>query len=1296
MSAKEREVTEQYLGRGAYGFFALSFMALTAVVLLFAVPGWGGGWDPFLTVGKNPVALVAIPGGVAVVCRGPSSEAEAKLKEVLTKELASASGARESVLEKALSDLPTISTVMLFGLTTDGYLWAHREYLLYRHSESLFTAENKSQTTTISGVVTAAVCLKKGETDFLLVGTKDGPVYEINLKTYALVEREDLPQNVVSMAVGDLIGDDRHELVIAHDRKVVVYKVDGDKFRLWQEWSGGPGGQLGTRPSFVTIADLNGDGAGDIVVANDGQEELTLPDGRVEIYRDIAIHAIISERTGFLAPVPYRATLRPRSLVVGDFTSDGVPDVVVAGAEAVVLLQGIDGGKLSDKPKVLMGWDKLTPVDPATFDFLMPPPALAAADLDLDGKQDLVVGDPATGQIRVFYGRDFGTPKVVFTATSPSAVMVHNIGGDGYYDLLIADAAVNRIFVLAQHIDGWDQMSHPRQGIGAGLGLAMGSSPTSTYLAIASPLLTESAPPKTKMDVRVNIYPRPGGLPSDQEALVRSMGYIFYEPIPPSVDPLVAQGGAVAGAPNPPAGEKPDGSFAAVYDRNFTGPKPEENLPRLGAGATGPMPRGVILGDISPHGEPDVVVWFADGTIKAAQSPWPKRATTRTITMPSLPEEVSVATATLANFDADPTDDLVVVDQNTGNLYVLLNGRAPSWVRYVGQGVGPAAVVASDIDGDGRADVAIVNSFSNDVTIFWGKGDGTFVRHPQQIHVGPRPVALAAARSANKTTLVVANSVSDTVTVITFSGRVAETASVSLGRSGPVAVASAKSLDWLAGRPKDDYPDFIVACYAANDLVLLLGKEHDGFEVVPIRADARLSNIVGYEVTQRGDGPLSVVVADFDGDGVEDVAFSVAFEKDRLQLDPVRVDKRYYADAVKRQLEALPQDVFIYYSSRNPLTVGDQVLSPPPLAIGFDVFVGHDGTTPVVAVLHTLENGQESGRRVSMLALQPDGINWRLIKQIPVEATTTRLIAADLNNDQRLDLAVLDPIKNQVTVFWQVTDAQPTTTTLSTPPAPVVIMCGTSSVGSWLLAGERVWTFQTRPTPDRVLDLVLQGGTVRAATAVQANGRGPPDLVVLTTRNNLQVFSGTELFVRITTPSLSLQLPEGYWARQVVAGYFDADNKLDFVFSFVRGTEAVRVHLGQGMQFDLGPQLIASAYNIAISDFNGDGTTDVVTLWWELGGMTCLRVFPGTGGGKFVQPISTWFRHDSPWTDGGLVVADVDSDGKLDAIVWDRSRSAIFVFWQRDVEGKYQIDNITVVTKRLNLQQVGHVSTGSL
>jgi hypothetical protein len=65
--------------------------------------------------------------------------------------------------------------------------------------------------------------------------------------------------------------------------------------------------------------------------------------------------------------------------------------------------------------------------------------------------------------------------------------------------------------------------------------------------------------------------------------------------------------------------------------------------------------------------------------------------------------------------------------------------------RDVRLGRSPTAALASDLDGDGRTDLAIANSESNEISLLFGSSG--LLREDVRVEVGRRPVALASGES---------------------------------------------------------------------------------------------------------------------------------------------------------------------------------------------------------------------------------------------------------------------------------------------------------------------------------------------------------------------------------------------------------------------------------------------------------------------------------------------------------------------------------------------------------------------
>ena len=148
-----------------------------------------------------------------------------------------------------------------------------------------------------------------------------------------------------AVRLADLNGDNIPDLIVANSgsNNVLVYPGNSDG-TFGQAVNGGHGFFAGTNPAGITVADVNGDGRPDLVVANKGSN-------------DVSILLNQSQGNSFtFTPGPrLKAGSGPVSTVVQDVTGDGIPDVLVSNSQSnnVMLLPGVGGGFFNDQnPRV--------------------------------------------------------------------------------------------------------------------------------------------------------------------------------------------------------------------------------------------------------------------------------------------------------------------------------------------------------------------------------------------------------------------------------------------------------------------------------------------------------------------------------------------------------------------------------------------------------------------------------------------------------------------------------------------------------------------------------------------------------------------------------------------------------------------------------------------------------------------------------------------------------------------------------------------------------------------------------
>jgi hypothetical protein len=236
-----------------------------------------------------------------------------------------------------------------------------------------------------------------------------------------------------SVAIADMNGDGKLDLVVGNfflTVSVLLGNGDGtfQPAMAYDVWMNG-GADIGNNVS-VAVADVNGDGKPDVVVAERDWNVVTVllgnGDGTFQTRADYGSGGSDAD-----------------SVAIGDVNGDGKPDLVVAtlaGGTVCVLLNNGDG---TFRPAVGYGSGA-----PATT-------SAAVADVNGDGKPDLVVSNNGYGEdgaVSVLLGNGDGTFQTALVYSSggggPQYVAVADVNGDGRPDLIVPNGDSSNVGVL--------------------------------------------------------------------------------------------------------------------------------------------------------------------------------------------------------------------------------------------------------------------------------------------------------------------------------------------------------------------------------------------------------------------------------------------------------------------------------------------------------------------------------------------------------------------------------------------------------------------------------------------------------------------------------------------------------------------------------------------------------------------------------------------------------------------------------------------------------------------------------
>ena len=836
---------------------------------------------------------------------------------------------------------------------------------------------------------------------------------------------------------------------------------------------------------------------------------------------------------------------------------------------------------------------------------------LLIADLNKDNQLDIIVANPGSNDVNIFFGYgnvSFGTPQIYSTgsSSSPYGISVADFNNDHWLDLAVGNYNTENLGVLLGIGQGYlgSQATYPTGSKSQPYSIAVGDFNKDNRLDVAvvaygtnniAILLghpTEDSTNQTVDAIETNSplssvivtnVNNANWIPNDVPILLGDYYADFLNQTAYSTgsssDPYsIASGNlnndtkidlVVANSGNQNLGlifGYGNGSFApeTIYSTGISS-----------------SPRHVLIDDFNNDNQSDVavtnprddniIVLLGDGS-----------GTFPTETTYSTGSGSSPSTLAIGNFNNDNYLDLVVTNTQTDAIgiffgfdYTLFASQNPC---DSGADSEPESVAVGDFNNDGHLDITAALYNQNNVGVFLGYGNGTFMPMMTYSEVPlshPWSVAVGDFNNDKHLDITAANWGSDDVSVVLGYGDGTFTAPAlySTGSgSHPASIAVGHFND-------DNYLDITAANYGGNSIAVFLGY-----------GDGTFRNVIIFS-TGKGSVPASVTVSDINNDSHLDII--VANEGS----NNVGVFLGYGNGSFAEQMT---------------FSTGDD--SSPEYAIAGDF--NKDGWLDLatanlgvsnVGILYGYGNGTFGNLQTFTTGVGSNPIN---------------LMVADFNNDSQLDILFGDENSDNLGIFFGYGDG----TFASMSPVPI----DQGSIAYAVAVGD----FNN----DNRLDLTYADYGYNNIRVFLAYGSKP--------------FGGQTTFL----------IDEGSRPSSAAVAHFTNDRELDIAIANY-GTNSIGILLGYGNRM-FADVLTYSTGNdsrpmsIATGDFNNDSLTDIVVANSQTNNVGVLL---GYGNGSF-SPLTTYSMGDESQP-VSVAVGDFNRDYQLDLAVANFGKNNVCILF---------------------------------
>ncbi|CAF1210047.1 unnamed protein product [Adineta ricciae] len=590
-----------------------------------------------------------------------------------------------------------------------------------------------------------------------------------------------------SVAMGDLNNDQRNDLVITNqqgDNIGIFIGYDYTSFQSQITYSAGNAQGL----NAVTVSDFNNDTNVDIaaVYQMNYQLGIFLGDGNGNFT--------------LLALYPTGDNSIPRGLVVDDFNKDNSADIAVAyfGSSAIGIFIGYGNGSFSNQVTVSIGTNT-------------GPRSLAVGDLNNDNQTDIVSINVYTNSISILIGDGTGNFTLLETYALETLADLYgpvmgDLNDDERIDIVICNYFTDTVIVFLGYGNG-SFRDHTLYLVGYRFG------PGSIVIGDFNN--------DSRLDIAVANYN------------INSVGILLGKGDGTLGDCTTYSTGDGTTPVNQIVGDFNNDKVLDIAVANY-GTGTIVILYGYGDGTfllgipystgSGSGPAWIASGDFNKDGQLDITVANSNANIigiflACGREPF------ASITEYSIGDGLQPKSVALSDLDHDGWLDIVIANYGANNIGILMGLGGATFSPMVTYSTGvdssPYSLAIGDFSRDNHSDIVVSNWESDNIAIFYGNGNGTFVLaafYSTGTGSQPSTVTIGDLNGDYNLDVVVANSGTSHIFMLYGygNGTFGDEVSYPLGyESAPYSVA-------LTDLNQDRKIDMVVACYGTDNINALV------------------------------------------------------------------------------------------------------------------------------------------------------------------------------------------------------------------------------------------------------------------------------------------------------------------------------------------------------------------------------------------------------------------------------------------------------------------------------------------